>query len=81
MTKRHDNDRFWLMRDFDTQSLHVFSAEHLAMHAAERLVGNRAVGIGNKVLLYGPGDGSTRIMIEPITRRDAINLDLPIPEE
>jgi hypothetical protein len=81
MTKRSDNDRFWLMRDFNTQSLHVFTVKHLAMHQAEQLVGNRAVAVSGDAMLYGPGDGTVRIMIEPITRRDAINLDLPIPED
>ncbi len=67
----------WLLRNFDTSSLHLFTAEHLAMHAAEKRVGNRSVILsGNGALLYGPGDGTVSIMIERITRENAIMLNL-----
>lgn len=60
--------RYWLLQDFDAGDGHglVFTAEHLAMHAAEKIVGNRSpafVGGSEGMLLYGPGDGTTRVMI------------------
>ena len=66
----------WSLRNFDTGANLCFGAEHLAMQAAEEMVGNNAVARVGNVLLYGPGDGTTSVMIERITRDVALKLGL-----
>jgi hypothetical protein len=73
----------WLLQNLDTKAKLVFTAEHLAMHTAERMVGNRAVALpgSGDTMLYGPGDGSTSVIIRRMTRELALRLDLDIPIE
>lgn len=59
---------YWLLQDLDTKSELVFTDEHLAMHAAEKIVGNRSFAKMPDGYFYGPGDGTTRIMVRRFTR-------------
>jgi hypothetical protein len=75
----------WLLQDLRCAPIveHVFTAEHLAMHAAERIVGNRSVARidHGDIMLWGPGDGTTQVMVRKFTREDALMMDLFIPVE
>ncbi len=74
-------DDVWLLTDMRSDKFveHVFTAEHLAMHAAEKLVGNRAVAGDAEIMLYGPGDGTVSVMIRKLPRELAVEMDLCVP--
>lgn len=75
-------DYVWVLQQIETGGELCFTSEHLAMQAAERLVGNRAVnfvGGTERMMLYGPGDGTTSIMIRRFTRGEAVGMDFPVP--
>ena len=61
-------DHAWLLQDLDTGAEHVFKDEHIAMHNAERIVGNRAAATFEDGYLYGPGDGTVRVMVRCFPR-------------
>lgn len=78
-------DLLWLVQDFDSNSNNVFTELHLALHAAERIVGNRAVSVSPGMganntpgYLYGPGDGTTRVMVRAFTRDMLLMMDIPV---
>jgi hypothetical protein len=73
----------WILQDLDTGAEHWFYSEHIAMHNAERIVGNNAVGGDREFKLYGPGNGTTRVMVRKFTREEARMMwpDLGIPGE
>ena len=75
-------DCLWLLQDLDRGSDHVFTAEHLALHAAEKIVGNpngAFVGGSEQMTLYGPGDGTTRIMVRRFTRDELLAMGIDCP--
>lgn len=59
-----------MVRNLETGAEHWTTMEHLAMHMAEGMVGNRSVAVldGGAIMLYGPGDGSTSVMVRRFTR-------------
>ncbi len=74
----------WILQDLDTEAEFAFNAQHMAMRHAEGIVGNRAVSgpIGSDMaMLYGPGDGATRVMIRRFPRDLALRMfpDLTLP--
>ncbi len=81
------NDLFWLVQDLEIKGHGLtFKDKHMALHAAEKIVGNRSVAevpamgaASTPGYLYGPGDGSTRVMVRCFTRDDLLHMDLPIP--
>lgn len=74
----------WILQNLDNGAELAFNAEHLAMHAAEKMVGNRSVADCGDILMYGRGDGTTSVMIRRFTRDEAAmifpDLSLPIEE-
>lgn len=74
-------DTVWVLQDLDTGAELAFTAQHLAMHAAEKIVGNRAVSGTGDILLYGPGNGTTRVMVRRFTRDEVRRMwpDISIP--
>ena len=73
----------WILQNLDNGATLAFDAEHLAMHAAEKMVGNRAVGGVGDTMVYGPGDGTTTVMIRRMTREQAAMFfpDVSLPLE
>lgn len=72
----------WYMQDLETGGEACFNDLHMAMHAAEGIVGNRSFAKPDQdILLYGPGDGSTRVMIRKFRRSEAVAMDLDVPME
>lgn len=74
-------DHSWLLQDLEIENHGlVFSEEHLAMHAAEKIVGNRAAARAGDGYLYGPGDGTTRVMVRQLPNKfiTAMGFDIPI---
>ncbi len=74
----------WILDDMrkDTFVTHVFTAEHLAMHAAEQMVGNRVYAKpDDEFLLYGPGDGTVSVMIRKWPRELALQCGFDLPVE
>ncbi len=53
----------WLLQNLDTGGEAVFDLEHIAMHEAERIVGNRSYAKIPDGYLYGRGDGNTVVML------------------
>jgi hypothetical protein len=79
---REPSEHVWLLQITETNSELWFTAEHLAMHVAERMVGNRSVArLPDGMLLYGPGDGTTSVMIRRFRRSDALQYfpDVTLP--
>jgi len=60
--------KVWILQDLETKSVLAFDSQHLAMHAAESLVGNRSWSGDDRIMCYGDGDGATRIIIRSIPR-------------
>ena len=75
-------DYAWLLQDLDVGPDHglVFTEEHLAMQAAEKIVGNRSPALWADGYLYGPGDGTTRVMLRhlPKTLIQQMGYDIPL---
>jgi hypothetical protein len=72
----------WVLQNLETGGDACFTAEHLAMHAAEGIVGNRAVafvGGEERMMIYGRGDGTTSVMIRRFSREEAVQMDFPVP--
>jgi hypothetical protein len=81
------SDYIWLLQDPETNLELVFTAQHLAMHAAEKIaekiVGNNSAAVLDygDILLYGPEDGTTQVMVRKFTRDDALSMGFDIPIE
>ena len=69
----------WFLQNFDTNAEHVFTDESLALRTAEMMVGNRSAGGDREIRLYGPGDGTTSVMVRRFTREDAEAMGLDVP--
>ena len=72
----------WLLQDLNAGPNHglAFTEEHLAMDAAERIVGNKSAAHMPDGWLYGPGDGTTRVMVRqlPIDWIQRMGIDVPL---
>ncbi len=72
----------WLVQDLrrDPPTELCFSIEHMAIIAAEEMVGNRSAAMIDRgdILLYGPGDGTTEVMVRKFRREDAVKMGLDI---
>jgi hypothetical protein len=60
----------WILQNLDTGAEQLFEAAGPAMRAAEAMVGNRSPAVcdGGAIVLYGPGDGSTSVMVRRFPR-------------
>lgn len=73
------DDDVWLVKDLEGQHGEVcYVDKRKAQRFAEQIVGNRAVADTGEILLYGRGDGSTRLMVRRWPREWALKGDTPI---
>ena len=77
---------YWLLQNLDTGAEHVFKDKHIALHNAEIMVGNRSaaevpnMGAENTPgYLYGPGDGTTSVMVRGFTESDILAMGYNLP--
>lgn len=72
----------WFLQNLDSGFERVFREERQARQAAEQMVGNRSAADmgGGEGYLYGPGDGTTSVMVRRFTTEDATAMGLQIPE-
>jgi hypothetical protein len=59
------NPDVWIVLDLDQGSRNVgtFETQREAEQLAIRLVGNNAAARCGEIILYGPGDGTTSVMV------------------
>jgi hypothetical protein len=71
----------YVLQNLLNSAVLIYNELHLAMDAAERMVKNRSVNDLGDTLLWGPGDGSTTVMVRRMSRDDAEQFDVPMPLE
>lgn len=62
-------DDIWYVNDMEGSGT-AHECERCACRRAEGIVGNKAVAraAGGEIRLYGPGDGTTRVMVRELPR-------------
>lgn len=67
-----------IRQDIDDAKPEEFTSEKAAIDAAAAIVGNRSVARagGDEILLLGPGDGTTSVLIRAYTREFALRFGM-----
>lgn len=68
----------WVVQNLDWNAHKTFNTRDEAVREAERTVGNRSaanLGGAEEMTLYGPGDGTTSVMVRKFTREEAIAME------
>lgn len=70
----------WRMtrQDIDDPKTEEFTSEKAAIDAAAAIVGNRSVAraLHDEIILLGPGDGTTSVLIHAYTREFAVRFGM-----
>ncbi len=76
---------YWILQDLDgdtaAQEGRAFLQLQPAYDAAAAIVGNRSAAPFSDGYLFGPGDGTTRVMLRKIPADMAQHWGIPLPEE